>query len=57
MQALSQLSYGPVVAEKEMIAGLFGPGKPFMKKNLHMRGGRFSDMEAARAPTVDSPSA
>ncbi len=51
MQALSQLSYGPVVAEKEMIAGLSGPSKPFVKKNLHVCRVLFTDAGEGVAPT------
>ncbi len=36
MQALSQLSYGPDVAENEMIAGLFLARKPFLQKFFHI---------------------
>ncbi len=51
MQALSQLSYGPVVAEKEMIAGLFRPSKPFVKKNLHVCQELSADMGERLVPT------
>ncbi len=52
MQALSQLSYGPVVAEKEMIARLFGPSKPFVKKNLHTPAAATADPDARHFPAV-----
>ncbi len=50
MQALSQLSYGPVVAENEMIAGLSGPSKPFVKKNFHVLAAPFTDTATGLFP-------